>query len=226
MGRRSHASATRAGGRRRVTSGSAACAGRCEGSRSAARAVSRGAPGSRRATRASAGRAHVPCPDEGLPCVLIIADGPLSCHSAAVVNSGRTPVLRTMGTISASDITPRSTYVRRREFLKSAGLTMAALATHGLRTGLGAAGPLTIAKKVVTTTDALTPFKAVTTYNNFYEFGSGKDDPEKNAKRFKAKPWSFAVDGLCAKPGVYSLEGLIKPHPLEERVYRHRCVEG
>src|SRR3954468_22963106 len=206
MGRRSPASATRAGGRRRVTSGSAACAGRCEGSRSAAPAVSRGAPGSRRATRASGGRAHVPGPDEGLPCVLIIADDPVSCHSAAVVNSGRTPVVRTMGTISASDITPRTIYVRRREFLKSAGLTLAALATRGLHAGLGAAGPLTVAKKVVTTTDALTPYKAVTTYNNFYEFGSGKDDPERNAKGFKTKPWSVAVDGLCGKPGVYTLE--------------------
>src|SRR3954471_15983165 len=226
MGRRSPASATRAAARRRATNGSAARAGRSEDSMSAVPGASRAAPGNRRATRASGGRAHVPCPDEGLPCVLIIADDPVSCHSAAVVNSGGTPVVRTMGTISASDITPRTTYVRRREFLKSAGLTMAALATRGLRTGLGAAGPLTVAKKVVTTTDALTPYKAVTTYNNFYEFGSGKDDPEKNAKGFKTKPWSVAVDGLCGKPGVYSLEDLIKPHPLEERVYRHRCVEG
>jgi sulfoxide reductase catalytic subunit YedY len=78
----------------------------------------------------------------------------------------------------------------------------------------------------VTTTDPPTPYNAVTTYNNFYEFGSNKADPAKNAKAFKPKPWSVAVEGACGKPGVYTLEDILKPHPLEERVYRHRCVEG
>ena len=78
---------------------------------------------------------------------------------------------------------------------------------------------------MVTTTDPPTPY-VVTTYNNFYEFGSKKDDPARNAKGFTTKPWSVAVEGACGKPGVYTLEDILKPHPLEERVYRHRCVEG
>ena len=124
------------------------------------------------------------------------------------------------------EITPKEFYLRRREFLASAGAAFAAAAAGGLGEALAAGEALVIAKKSVTTTDPLTPYKAVTTYNNFYEFGSDKGDPVKNAGRFKPKPWSVAVEGLCAKPGVFALEDILKPHPLEERVYRHRCVEG
>ena len=109
--------------------------------------------------------------------------------------------------ISSSEITPRSTYMRRRDFL-------AALVT------------LPTVSRMVTTTDALTPKAAVTSYTNFYEFGSNKSDASRNGSAFKATPWSVTVDGLCGKPGTYALEDILKPHPLEERVYRHRCVEG
>ena len=91
---------------------------------------------------------------------------------------------------------------------------------------LVAADTLVVTKKTATTTDPPTPYKVVTTFNNFYEFGSDKGDPAKNAKAFKPKPWSVAVEGACGKPGVYTLEDILKPHPLEERIYRHRCVEG
>ena len=101
-----------------------------------------------------------------------------------------------------------------------------ALATGGVDTTLGAGSALAVTKRMVTTTDPPTPYNAVTTYNNFYEFGSKKDDPARNAKGFTTKPWSVAVEGACGKPGVYTLEDILKPHPLEERVYRHRCVEG
>jgi methionine sulfoxide reductase catalytic subunit len=128
--------------------------------------------------------------------------------------------------ISSSEITPKQTYLRRREFLASTGAALAALATGGLDARLVAGDKLAVTKKLVTTTDPPTPYKAVTTYNNFYEFGSHKDEPAVNARAFKPRPWSVAVEGACGKPGVYTLEDILKPHPLEERVYRHRCVEG
>jgi len=127
--------------------------------------------------------------------------------------------------IPPSEITPKQLYLGRREFLASAGATIAALAGGGLDGAL-AAEKLPVTKRMVTTTDPATPYQAVTTYNNFYEFGSDKSDPARNAGAFKPKPWSVAVEGACGKPGVYSLEDVLKGHPLEERVYRHRCVEG
>jgi sulfoxide reductase catalytic subunit YedY len=126
--------------------------------------------------------------------------------------------------IRYSEITPRQTYMGRRAFLASAAAATAALATRGLTAA--AAGPLAITSRMVTTTDPATPYNVVTTFNNFYEFGSDKSDPSRNAKAFSSKPWSVTVEGPCAKPGVYTLDDIVKPHPLEERVYRHRCVEG
>jgi methionine sulfoxide reductase catalytic subunit len=131
--------------------------------------------------------------------------------------------------LKESEVTPRSVYLRRREFLASSGAALAALA-GGFDAGLGARliaeGALVVTKRTATTTDPPTPYKVVTTFNNFYEFGSDKGDPAKHAKAFKPRPWSVAVEGACGKPGVYTLEDILKPHPLEERIYRHRCVEG
>jgi sulfoxide reductase catalytic subunit YedY len=79
---------------------------------------------------------------------------------------------------------------------------------------------------MVTTSDALTPYDDVTTYTNFYEFGADKSDPARNSRAFKPRPWSIEVEGECARPGSYTLEDILRPHPLEERVYRMRCVEG
>jgi sulfoxide reductase catalytic subunit YedY len=107
--------------------------------------------------------------------------------------------------IASSEITPQSLYLNRREFL---------FAT------------LAISKRMVTTNESVSPRETITTFNNFYEFGTDKADPAKNSKAFKPKPWSVAVDGLCNKPGIYTLEDLLKPHAIEERIYRHRCVEG
>jgi sulfoxide reductase catalytic subunit YedY len=128
--------------------------------------------------------------------------------------------------IPASEITPREIYLRRREFLAAAGSVVASLAGGTFTVKVAGQGTLAVSKRVVTTEDAQTPYQAVTTYNNFYEFGTDKSDPAKNSGSFKPKPWSVAVDGACAKPGQYTLEDILKPHPLEERVYRHRCVEG
>src|SRR5690348_9822506 len=109
--------------------------------------------------------------------------------------------------IPSSEITSKSTYMRRREFL-------AALVT------------LPTVSRMVTTSDTLTPKDAVTSYTNFYEFGSDKGDGLRYGSAFKPAPWTVTVDGLCGKPGKYALEDILKPHPLEERVYRMRCVEG
>jgi sulfoxide reductase catalytic subunit YedY len=91
---------------------------------------------------------------------------------------------------------------------------------------LGALVTLTTSGRMVTTTEGLTPKNAVTSYTNFYEFGSDKGDAARNGGAFKTSPWNVTVDGLCGKPGTYALEDILKPHPLEERVYRMRCVEG
>jgi len=133
--------------------------------------------------------------------------------------------------IRSTEITPQSLYLRRREFIRATGITAAA-ALAGVLGGeepAHAAGgeKLSIAKKSPFSTDEkLTPLKDVTTYNNFYEFGGDKDDPSHYSGSFKPKPWSVAIAGLCNKPGVYTLEDMLKPHPLEERIYRMRCVEG
>jgi sulfoxide reductase catalytic subunit YedY len=133
--------------------------------------------------------------------------------------------------IASSEITSETWYLRRREFLQAAGLTAAAAVTGALGPDDSAeAAPalekLTVTKKMVTTTEEQTPFKDITTYNNFYEFGSDKEDPAEYSGNFKPKPWSVQVEGECAKPGTFTLEDILKPHPLEERVYRMRCVEA
>ena len=83
-----------------------------------------------------------------------------------------------------------------------------------------------IKPKVVTTDERLNSFEDITSYNNFFEFGTGKDDPRRYAGRLKTTPWKVKIDGFCAKPAEYLLEDLIKPFELEERVYRLRCVEA
>ena len=81
-------------------------------------------------------------------------------------------------------------------------------------------------KSAFTTVEPLTPYKDVSTYNNFYEFGTGKSDPVNNAGGFVTSPWSVVIEGEVAKPGKYTLEDILKPHAMEERIYRLRCVEA
>ncbi|MDT8399973.1 MAG: protein-methionine-sulfoxide reductase catalytic subunit MsrP [Pseudomonadales bacterium] len=87
------------------------------------------------------------------------------------------------------------------------------------RKDLPASGPFT-------TDEQLTPFSDVTTYNNFYEFGTDKGDPARNSGKFVSDPWSVEIAGEVGKPGTYALEDLLKPHTLEDRIYRLRCVEA
>jgi sulfoxide reductase catalytic subunit YedY len=122
--------------------------------------------------------------------------------------------------ISASEITPRPTYLRRREFLAGAGLGLGALL------GPAAAAPLAGAKSRFSTDERPTPRADVVSYNNFYEFGGNKSDPAARAGSLTTSPWTVEIDGLVKKPAKYALEDLIRPAELEERIYRMRCVEG
>jgi sulfoxide reductase catalytic subunit YedY len=88
------------------------------------------------------------------------------------------------------------------------------------------ADPLPTAKTDKTTDETETPLNAVTTYNNYYEFGVDKSDPSQNAHTLTTHPWTLAVGGLCAKPANYAIDDILKMGPLETRIYRHRCVEG
>ncbi|NEI69571.1 protein-methionine-sulfoxide reductase catalytic subunit MsrP [Rhizobium lusitanum] len=125
--------------------------------------------------------------------------------------------------IAPSEITPRSAYLRRREFLTAAatGIGMAAI---GGKAALAEA--LTATKSNYTVDEKLTPIKDVTTYNNFYEFGLDKADPANLSGKFKPRPWTITVDGMVNKPGTFDVDALIKEFPPEERVYRMRCVEA
>ena len=84
----------------------------------------------------------------------------------------------------------------------------------------------TYKKSGYTTNEQLTPYTNVTNYNNFYEFGYGKDDPAKKAANLKTQPWSVTIEGEVEKPGTYTLEDILKPQDIEERIYRLRCVEA
>ena len=148
-------------------------------------------------------------------------------------------LIKTTPGIPYSDITDERWYLRRREFLRlgaglagaAAGAAFAACADDAVDLSAAPAAaaqtPLpTPAKKMVTTTEPLNKFDEITTYNNYYEFGTRKSDPARYAGQLKTSPWTVKIDGLCNKPGDYALEDLIKTADLEERVYRFRCVEA
>jgi len=128
-----------------------------------------------------------------------------------------------------SDITPKSIYLNRRRFL--AGIPATFLAGRELLSPSGRAKAGTklpdLAKSPLSTlNEKPNSYKDVTTYNNFYEFGTGKDQPSEYAKNFRTQPWTVSVEGDVAKPRKFSLDDIMKLAPLEERIYRHRCVEA
>ncbi|MCS4242153.1 sulfoxide reductase catalytic subunit YedY [Rhizobium sp. BIGb0125] len=123
--------------------------------------------------------------------------------------------------IAARDVTPRDAYMNRRKFMGAA----AGLAFAGGAAGSAFAAPLTAKPGPYKIDEKVTPLDAITSYNNFYEFGVGKSDPKDNSQHFKPTPWTVKVDGLVGKPKEFGLEELMKLQ-LEERTYRMRCVEG
>jgi methionine sulfoxide reductase catalytic subunit len=135
--------------------------------------------------------------------------------------------------IRSSEITDKTLYLERRRFLQTGSAAILLAAATTLAPGLARRGfPQTgeklegVQKSAVSTDEPLTPYKDITNYNNFYEFGIDKDSPARLAKNFRTKPWSVVVEGEVSKPAVYELDDLIRPHTLEERIYRLRCVEG
>lgn len=131
--------------------------------------------------------------------------------------------------IAPSEITDEATYLNRRHFLKLAGLAASTplIGSACAAESQGATGASLgeLKKSQYSTDEELNSFEEITSYNNFYEFGTGKEDPAKNAKDFVTSPWEVKISGECEKPGTYSYEDIVKPHPLEERIYRLRCVE-
>ena len=118
---------------------------------------------------------------------------------------------RWMNKMTQADVTPKSAYLNRRQILAgSAGLG-----------AIGLVGP-------AAADDSLTPnsLEEITSYNNFYEFGTGKDDPALNAGALVTSPWSIKIDGMVDNPGEYALADLLDGLTVEERIYRFRCVEA
>jgi sulfoxide reductase catalytic subunit YedY len=137
-------------------------------------------------------------------------------------------LIRRASDLKSSEITPESLYVDRRQFLQAAGVAGIGLAlAPGLLRAEGQQEPQATGKPYgLQKDDKPTPYQDVTSYNNFYEFGTGKDEPVENAKGFRTKPWTVTVEGMVKKPAVYALEDFLKPSAIEDRIYRHRCVEA
>ena len=136
-------------------------------------------------------------------------------------------LIRRPSDIQPSEITPRDRYLQRRQFIAGASALGLGAAIAALGGRPAKAAPLQASKSPLSTTEEpLTPLKDITSYNNYYEFGTDKNDPVRNAHTLSIKPWKIKIDGLVAKPADYELDDLIKPSELEERIYRMRCVEG
>lgn len=140
--------------------------------------------------------------------------------------------------IKPSEITPRTIFEHRRSFIKAAGagLIAGALSATYTRNAVSAEKPvaktvaqakrLTFKKTSFGDDEKLTKYEDVTTYNNYYEFGTSKSDPAENSTLFKPRPWAISIEGEVKKAKTISIEDLMKLSPLEERIYRMRCVEG
>ena len=142
-------------------------------------------------------------------------------------------LIKTADDIKANEITPKALYINRRSFIKSA-----ALVTGSVAAGLSFASDIFatadsanqkiagVKKSSYSATEKQNSFKDITNYNNFYELGTDKGDPAQNAKYLTTRPWTVSVEGEVKKAKTYDIDDLIKVAPLEERIYRMRCVEA
>ena len=137
--------------------------------------------------------------------------------------------------IRSSEITDKKLYLNRREFIRATTGTAAAVATGivGAEAFLHAASPAphgrkleNVQKSTFSTDEKPNKWDDITTYNNYYEFGTDKDSPSMLARNFKTEPWTVTVEGECAKKAAWHLEDILKGQTLEDRIYRHRCVEA
>lgn len=145
---------------------------------------------------------------------------------------------RNPSNIKPSEITPQEIFEDRRHFIKTAGLGLVAGALAATHMGRAMAAEKIVGKPTVTSKrltfkkttygndEKLTKYEDVTTYNNYYEFGTDKSDPAVHATLFKSRPWTISIEGEVKKAKTISIEDLLKLAPLEERIYRMRCVEG
>jgi methionine sulfoxide reductase catalytic subunit len=143
-------------------------------------------------------------------------------------------LIRRASDIRSSEITDQKLYLNRREFIRAATGTAAAAAVGvvGAEAWLDAATPAPHGRKLegvtksrFSTDERPNKWEDITTYNNYYEFGIDKDEPSMNAGKLKTTPWTVSIEGECDKKGVMNLEDVLKGETLEERIYRHRCVE-
>ena len=125
-------------------------------------------------------------------------------------------LIRRAPDIKSSEITPEALYFGRREFIAAASAAAVGLAAPAMARALPAGTP----------DDKPNSYDDITHYNNFYEFGTGKEDPARNGGSLRTRPWTVEVSGLVAKPGRYDLDDLLRGQTIEERIYRHRCVEA
>src|SRR5437667_7995177 len=143
-------------------------------------------------------------------------------------------LIRKTSDVSSSEITPQDLYLNRRKFLAGTAIAGAAAVT-----GLGIKELLApsmrasawqkidgIQKSALSTTEKITPYNDVTHYNNYYEFSTEKEEPASLAKAFKTRPWTVKIDGAVKKKLEFGVDDVIKFATPEERIYRHRCVEG
>jgi sulfoxide reductase catalytic subunit YedY len=134
--------------------------------------------------------------------------------------------------IAMSEITPRAQFDARRDFIRAAGVGVGAALLGGALPDIAQAqavrgeklGPLL--KSAMSTDEKLNSYEDITGYCNFYEFGTDKGDPAKHAQRMKTRPWTISIEGLVQKPRTLAIEDVLKLAPLEERIYRLRCVEA
>ncbi|NWG12418.1 MAG: protein-methionine-sulfoxide reductase catalytic subunit MsrP [Acidobacteria bacterium] len=143
-------------------------------------------------------------------------------------------LIRKSQDIDSSEITPKEVYLNRRRFIQEAALAATGLASAALTAELPGSRHANAGEKlqfrkseIGIQGEDMTPFKDITTYNNFYEFGTDKSDPARYAHTLRTIPWTVSVEGHVKQDRIYDVESLLKMHPsLEERVYRMRCVEG
>jgi sulfoxide reductase catalytic subunit YedY len=128
-------------------------------------------------------------------------------------------LIRQAPKIRSSEITPKGGYLNRRRFLADVALI-------GAGRAFGASPLGAIVKSPLSTDEKPTPYADVTSYNNYYEFGTSKEQPAQYAKTLKTSPWTVSIEGAVAKPRKFDLDAVMKMAPMEERTYRHRCVEG
>lgn len=136
-------------------------------------------------------------------------------------------IIKKTSDISTHEITSESIYNDRRKLIKSS-LALAGIAAFpgAIQAAMAVTGQLKYQPGSFSTTEKQTPYDDAISYNNFYEFGTGKRDPAHNAQAFKTTPWSVEIEGEAELTGKFTLEDILKPHALEERIYRLRCVEA